>query len=38
MKKITFYNNLIPLISIDDFSLNIGIEIEVCTTRKSKKK
>jgi hypothetical protein len=27
----------IPLISIKDFSLNIGIEIEVCTTRKSEK-
>ena len=27
----------IPLISIDDFLLNIGIEIEVCTTRKSEK-
>jgi len=28
-------DNLIPLISIENFSLNIGIEIEVCTTRKS---
>ena len=27
----------IPLISIENFSLNIGIEIEVCTTRKSEK-
>jgi hypothetical protein len=27
----------IPLIRIEDFSLNIGIEIEVCTTRKSEK-
>lgn len=27
----------IPLISIQDFSLNIGIEIEVCTTRQSEK-
>ena len=27
----------IPLISIQDFSLNIGIEIEVCTKRKSEK-
>ena len=32
-------NNImsIPLISIQDFSLNIGIEIEVCTTRQSEK-
>ena len=35
---IKLYNNKnykIPLISIKDFSLNIGIEIETCTTRKN---